>query len=850
MAANDLRAPDVTALGLSTGAAVVWRTLGELRVTVVVKATFALTPGGAMRPVRPEAIVRAEVHHGNNPVRSVRLTSDLAPYLPRADVVLTGHACAPAGQEARAVAVRLAVFREQPVLEKIVHARGEIRGGEPAPFERIPLVYERAHGGIGYDENPLGVGAGPSPGGAPSLVHPSDPQRVACFAPISRSWPARRRLLGSADRKALDREIAEVPAGFDWAYYHAAPPDQRVDYLHGDEWIIVDGVSATHPHVASYLPRARGLARVYGLDPGEARPVAMVADTLRIDGDALLCTVVWRGSLLVPEERLGAIRILCALECQGQSIAWPAPGSLASQRPPGPAPPPPRGSDHAETLMLEGGPARGAPADEIEDVSDLARTMATGDLDDEDAPRAPEAPEGGRPFCSTITMSDDARPAAEPLPFRAGPPAPEIATPPSRRSPPRSRDGDPGARTTITLDAGGFEEPPPPSLPFRRPPPPPALEARAPAPAAPAPPSAPPPQRAAAPAAKRRPRTAEGIELFNDTGLVFDAIPWRLSPPRDCFTVIAKATCDLVPGAPAAPRREAEPLSGEILDERGAGAAHPSDLALYKVRADVVLTGHAWAPGGEAREAEVSFRFGHEGNAFERRVLVLGDRVWTRAGKLQKPSAPAPFHRMPLSYDRAFGGPGFDPNPIGVGLFDPMRPASRGPAPLPGLEDPAQRIRTPRQTPDPACFAPVPQAWRDRAARRNPRRGGSPLLPEDLDWTRFQAAPRAQQLAFLAGDEPFAIAGAHPHHPVIEGALPGIRARCFAVRKGRVEEIPMRLDTVAFDLDALKITLVWRGAAGVADERAPDLTALHLFTEDATTEGMTLTEARDRLLRP
>ena len=62
--------------------------------------------------------------------------------------------------------------------------------------------------------------------------------------------------------------------------------------------------------------------------------------------------------------------------------------------------------------------------------------------------------------------------------------------------------------------------------------------------------------------------------------------------------------------------------------------------------------------------------------------------------------------------------------------------------------------------------------------------------------------------------------------------------------EGRVEEIPIRLDTAAFDLDAMTLTLVWRGAAGVADERAPDLTALHLFTEDATTEGMTLAEAR------
>src|SRR5262249_5514981 len=153
-----------------------------------------------------------EVHHGNNPARSVRLTSDLAPFLARADVMFTGYAYSPGGEAVRPV--RLAIFDGQvPVLDKrllVRHAEG---------VQRMPIVYERAAMGPGGQDNPLGTS------GAPSIVAPADLGRPAGFGPIARAWPVRRRLLGKMSPRALERSVVELPDAFDWSYFQAAPAD-------------------------------------------------------------------------------------------------------------------------------------------------------------------------------------------------------------------------------------------------------------------------------------------------------------------------------------------------------------------------------------------------------------------------------------------------------------------------------------------------------------------------------------------------------------------------------------------------------------------------------------------------
>jgi uncharacterized protein YjbI with pentapeptide repeats len=311
-------------------ATVLWRTHGQLRVTVVIKAMFALVDKQPMRQVPPDAIVATEEHHEGDPARSVHAPSDLAPYVPRADVLFSGCAYAPETHSVPTSAVRIAIGTERPLLEKTIHVfgqrvapEGDAPPGAPLLFDRMPIVYERAYRGSGFDENPAGIV--PVAGSLlPNIIDPSDPEGPAGFGPIAADWPLRARLLRQIDPVSIRTRIAEIPDVFAWSYFQAAPPDQRCDFLRGDEWIVLDGLHPTLARMQSRLPRVRGAARVYGLPGFPWLTVELVADTLQIDGEREVCSVTWRGNFPVEtEEHLASLRILTGVEMPGRPIPWP-----------------------------------------------------------------------------------------------------------------------------------------------------------------------------------------------------------------------------------------------------------------------------------------------------------------------------------------------------------------------------------------------------------------------------------------------------------------------------------------------------------------------------------------------
>jgi hypothetical protein len=135
MGTRALREDAAVPAGPVTVAAVAWRFRGVVRVTAVAKATFAFAPDAAMPRVEPEPIVHAEVHYDDSPARSIRLTTDLAPYQNFADVLLTGHACAPRGVFVETLPLRFGLFDgARTVLDKTVLVRQ--KGG----LKKVPLV--------------------------------------------------------------------------------------------------------------------------------------------------------------------------------------------------------------------------------------------------------------------------------------------------------------------------------------------------------------------------------------------------------------------------------------------------------------------------------------------------------------------------------------------------------------------------------------------------------------------------------------------------------------------------------------------------------------------------------------
>jgi uncharacterized protein YjbI with pentapeptide repeats len=858
----------VTPIGDVAATTLLWTQAGQLSATVVVKARFQMTPKGRAALSAPPELLAADVHHGKNPVRSIVQASDLVPYRGRCDVWVMGHAHAPGGQPTTSMAARLALYQNgQAVIDKtvLVHGHRASATAAPAPFQRMELCFERAYGGRTLAENPVGVGAA-GPGAFPNLQHPTDPRAVACFAPLPLAWRQRLHGVPEALREKMRKPPLQLADAQDWRFFQAAPPDQQAPFLRGDEWLVLDGMHPSLPRLQTQLPGARAEVRAWAAsatpeDPGY--PVQLNADTLAIDTDAQTCAVVWRGSFtLASLEAVSTLRLGAGLALPGQAIDWQAArkgwvapvgsgthdlagstANLAGAAPEAPTPfaiaPPGRGE------RLRPAPIPGAPWVE-EPAPPSARPALHDSAPETTVPQlrtvvAP--PQSFTPAMVSETTAVRMQAAAPPAASETTSARLRAATPPpdlkltSKAAPPQEVAG------TVDLETlfGRAEDSAPSdgALPFlARPRPAPKLPGME----APLPFTAPAGDTQLPEDGER----GDTVPTFCAAPLAVASFPWQIVPPQPALIVIVKASFDLVAGAAAEPRAEADVPTGDVHhgDDASASLRYPSDYAVRKPRADVIVNGTAHAPGGKASAMEAGFRFGEPGaGGFERRIAVLGDRVW---GPIS-PSEPQPFERIPLRFERAFGGGGDARNPYGRG---------RGAGPdgrraLPNLERQRALIKSPSDAPEPACFGALPYVWRAGRARTGTYDAVWlarywPYFPPDFDYAYFQQAPPEQQLARIAGDERWDAWGMRPEG-AIGGELPGLRVQCFAVQTGAagggLAEIPLALDTCVFDLDAFTLHLVWRGALEVSDNRASELAALFATARPLDAAALDATEA-------
>lgn len=275
---------------------------------------------------------------------------------------------------------------------------------------------------------------------------------------------------------------------------------------------------------------------------------------------------------------------------------------------------------------------------------------------------------------------------------------------------------------------------------------------------------------------------------------------------------------------------EAETQTPIVLSDRFRGdplrtsIAEPGDVSLAKPGTDVLLFGHAYGPGGRrTHQAEVSLRLG----AIEKRVAVFGDRRWGGT-VLTRMSAPEPFEKMPLVWERAFGGtemPTGDPpradgegrNPVGTGFRSRTSGRRLEDVVLPNLEDPARLISSPGDRPAPAGFGAVAPHWHPRPKYAGTfdtawQRSRAPYLPSDFDPRFLQVAPEDQQVpGYLKGGEPVEVAGATPSG-VLRFNLPARRVDVLFRLDSGEERRTANLDTVIFRPDESRLVLVWRAA--------------------------------------
>jgi hypothetical protein len=293
----------------------------------------------------------------------------------------------------------------------------------------------------------------------------------------------------------------------------------------------------------------------------------------------------------------------------------------------------------------------------------------------------------------------------------------------------------------------------------------------------------------------------------------------------DTLYVVVKATFTLR-GHTLALAEQQCPLiiADECWGEPGQSSLkYASEAHLLKPGTDVLLVGAAHAPHGRPTEScLVSVRVGLAWQALQ----VFGERTWR--GGLFSPgiSTPEPFTRMPLVWERAFGGThvvedgpvlGEERNPVGQGFRGERSAVEMVDRPLPNLEDPRHLIGSISDTPAPVGVGAIAPAWQPRRgcagtydeqwqARR------APYLPRDFQPEFFHVAPSALRVREgLKGGEPVELSNVSP-----EGTQRFALPRCeldVAVRIDRRSEHPvMRLETVLLEPEEARVCLTWRGA--------------------------------------
>ncbi len=336
-------------------------------------------------------------------------------------------------------------------------------------------------------------------------------------------------------------------------------------------------------------------------------------------------------------------------------------------------------------------------------------------------------------------------------------------------------------------------------------------------------------------------------EVDNRTPFQFAPVFVADEEGRPIVATLVKATLAVSAAGEVrlAAKQEAIAFAGKYLGEPGLSTAlREPEIAFTKPGTDCVLQGHAIA-ARPMPQVDVGFRVGE----LLKVARVSGDRRFEPGLLGAKVSPPQPFTRLPLVWERSFGGWDRTPekeehwqyephNPIGVGFVAKKGKLLPG-APLPNIEDPRDFLTSQGGRVRPVGFGFTGHHWQPRA-----RFGGTyeeawekeraPRLPKDFDRRFFlAAAPGLSTATHLRGDEPVVVIGATPAGRW-EFSLPGIRApRCtVAQRAGAAQDLQTALDTVIVDADAAQVVLLWRAFTtlrqGPHDVRAFKITSDNL----------------------
>lgn len=291
----------------------------------MVKSTFKIGPQWTL----PDAQLppqKEDLYWGEPNISSLKLASDYHTGKAATDIIMTGLACTPQQQLLRQMDVGLAVGN----ISKVIRVFGDRRWDSgristPEPFNSMPLVYERAFGGVDLVEgrqravevrNPVGLGfAGQrkeheiNGSFLPNLECPAhliqDYQETpapACFASVAANWQPRVGYAGTYDEHWQNTRAPYLPEDYSPRFMNSASPDLIYPgFLTGGEPVVISGM---HPmgELKFNLPVINLVSKI-SLG-GKERPVPFVLETLLLDPNQLQVSLVWRAAFSCDKQAL------------------------------------------------------------------------------------------------------------------------------------------------------------------------------------------------------------------------------------------------------------------------------------------------------------------------------------------------------------------------------------------------------------------------------------------------------------------------------------------------------------------------------------------------------------------
>ena len=335
------------------------------------------------------------------------------------------------------------------------------------------------------------------------------------------------------------------------------------------------------------------------------------------------------------------------------------------------------------------------------------------------------------------------------------------------------------------------------------------------------------------------------LQLKNNTPFQSSIFVFPNEQGIDTLYVVVKATFAVGDCIEVAETQRPVVMADEPWGEPGKSSVkYASEAHLSKPATDVVLVGEACAPDGRrVTQLDVLVAVAEK----KKTVRVFGGRRWEKRFLAMRMTDAAPFDSMPLTYERAFGGLHvvdqeknkimFEPrNPVGCGFAGKRNRTEIDGMKLPNLEDPSQLITKPSQTPKPAGFGFISPAWEPRRSFAGTydeawQKKRAPYLPDDFQRRHFNGAhPDLIFVRYLTGGETIEVLNASPRGP-FRLKVPFCQVRTTLRVVGKVETIPLNLETVLLEPSAANLCLTWR-AAFPCDKKALKIEQVELKLEE------------------